>query len=266
MVLKKWGILAFAPPGNCKSLEQAFISYKLLREYKKIEKKYPQLQKRFLYSDEKFSEPIRYRFLQRWRDPYLFTHSLEDGHLRYWNRLNLNTLRYCPIRNCWKSSIDHPLHDCDILCGEAMMVFPATMRGAIGDVEEWLREMLIMHRHRSLRFYFLTQDIAGVNIIFRRTMWEAWAMEKKIGSRDPSPSLPPVKHIWGFYQRRLIDPDLARRDSMDIRLMIKIDEKTPNKEKENTDIRLKLIGSPKIRWISRFKCSLYDTLEDKTKH
>lgn len=263
IVLKKWFVIIFAPPGNCKSLEENRRVYKLIREYYRIEKRYPQLPHRFAFVNEPLTGHIEYRFLKRWRNPQLFTQAFSDGHLRYWKQPA--DLRYCPLLGtCWKCTREkdpepaiHDLHDCDIFCGEGATLFPATMKNAEDDLPLWCKAMLAQHRHRSLRFVLLTQDFMGINIAARRCCWQAWAMEKKIGSRDPSPSLPPVKFIWGWYNLRKIDPDLIRKDAAEVRLLIKTEAGKKEKEKDN---RMKLIGAPRYHWISNFKCKLYDTL------
>lgn len=257
MVLKKWFIIIFAPPGNGKSLEQARISYKLIREYYRLEKRYPQLPKRFLFTNQELGEHIFYRFLKN-RPRDLFKKAIADGHLRIWKQPI--DIRYCPIPNCWRGERVHALHDCDLFADEGATLFPATAKNAQDDLPGWLRTMISQHRHRSIRLVFLTQDFMGINITARRNVWETWAMEKWIGSRDPSPSLPPVKWIWGIYTTRKIDPDLARKEASDVRLLIKTEEAKDSKQQKSE--KIKLVGFPRWRWISRFKCSLFDTLQD----
>lgn len=257
MVLKKWLIIIFAPPGNCKSVEQARLSYKLIREYYRIEKKYPQLPKRFLFTNQELGEHISYRFLKN-RPRDLFLRAYKDGHIKYWKQPE--DIRYCPREHCWKGEKVHPLHDCDLFCDEGSTLFPATMKSAIDDMPGWMKTMIAQHRHRSIRIVLLTQDFMGINIAVRRCVWDTWAMEKWIGSRDPSPSLPPVKWIWGIYTRRKIDPDLARKEASDVRLLIKTESKKKTGVEKSE--KIKLVGSPALHWISNFKCSLFDTLQD----
>lgn len=257
MVLKKWFIIVFAPPGNGKSLEQARLSYKLIREYYKLEKKYPDLPKRFLFTNQELSNHITYRFFKN-RPRDIFKRAYEDGHLKYWKQPE--DIRYCPIKNCYKGDKVHALHDCDLFCDEGATLFPATMRNAIDDMPGWMKTMIAQHRHRSIRIVLLTQDFMGINIAARRNVWETWAMEKKIGSRDPSPSLPPIKFKWGFYIKRKIDPDLARKEASDVRLLIKTE--AAKDKNQFRDTKIKLVGFPIPYWISNFKCSLFDTLQD----
>lgn len=258
MVLKKWFIIIFAPPGHGKSIEQAKLAYKLIREYYKLEKKYPKLPHRYLLTNQPLSQKIKFKFLKRWRKENLFVEAFNNGHLRFWNQPE--ELRYCPIMNCWKDKLPHPIHDCDLFCDEGATLFPATGKGTTDDMPIWMKTLISQHRHRSIRIVLLTQDFMGINITARRCCWEALVMEKRFGSRDPSPSLPPVKWIWGIYTTRKIDPDLARRDAAEIKLIIKADSKKGSEDERKEAMRL--IGMARPHWISRFKCSLYDTLGD----
>lgn len=244
MVLKKWFVIVFAPPGNCKSLEQARLSYNLIKEYYKFEKKYPQLQKRFLYTNQYLNPKIE-----------IFAKALTDRKLLYWD--SAEQLKYCPVVHCYKGELPHLLHDCDLFCDEGATLFPATGKGQDDDMPMWLKKMLAQHRHNSVRVMLLTQDFMSVNIMARRVCWEAWLMEKVIGSRDPSPSLPPVRFIWGVYRQRKIDPELVKKDVVELRLIIKGDKK----KKEELQ-KLKLIGLPKLHLITKFKCFLFDTLQN----
>lgn len=267
MILKKWFVIIFAPPGNCKSLEENRIIYKLLREYYRIEKRYKKylddglMHPRFIFANEPLTENIQYRFLRKRRDPQFFLKAIQDGHLRFWKQPE--DIRYCPLReNCWKvlegkANAIHDLHDCDLFCGEGATLFPATMKNASDDMPLWMKTLIAQHRHRSIRVVLLTQDFMGINIAARRCTWEAWAMEKKFGSRDPSPSLPPIRFIWGIYIKRKIDPDLVRKEAADVRLLIKTEAGKKSDEKNE---KMKLVGRPQLHWISRFKCSLFDTL------
>lgn len=256
MVLKRWFIIIFAPPGNGKSLEQARLSYRLIKEYYHIEKKYPNLPPRFLYTNQLLASHIEFRFPKLGRkDPHIFERAYSEGKLRYWE--HPEQLRYCPVKDCWKDKGTHPLHDCDLFCDEGATLFPATAKGAHDDMPLWLKKLITQHRHNGIRIVLLTQDFMGINITTRRCVWEAWLMEKAIGSRDPTPSLPPIKFIWGWYTKRRIAPELIHKDATDIRITLKL-------EKERTDElqKVKLVGFPKFDWISRFKCSLYDTTQN----
>lgn len=258
LTIKKWFIIIFAPPGQGKSLEGAKLSYKLIREYYRLEKLFGErIKPRYLFTNQFLTENIRYRIF-RWRNKKLFVDAVKDGHLRYWSEPG--ELKFCPVKNCWKDEKPHPLHDCDLFCDEGMKIFPATAKNASDDLELWQKDLIVLHRHRGIRIVLFTQDFMGINITARRCAWEARAMEKKIGSRDPSPSLPPVRWIWGFYTTRKIDPDLARQDAADVRLMIKVEDEKSSEQMEN--VKMKLVGVPMFHWISRFKVSLYDTTQE----
>jgi len=244
MVLKRWFVIIFAPPGNGKSLEQARLSYKLLKEYYKNEKRYPELKPRYLYTNQILNPEVP-----------LIAQALKDNKLRYWN--SADQLRYCTTPDCWLGKDTHILHDCDLFCDEGATLFPATGKGNDDDMPMWLKKLIAQHRHNSVRIVLLTQDFMGVNISARRCCWEAWMMEKLIGSRDPSPSLPPIRRVWGIYSQRRIDPDMVRKDVVELRLTIKTDKG----RKEDLE-KLKLIRAPRWHLITKFKCSLFDTTQN----
>lgn len=248
--LPKWFILIFAPPGNGKSLEQARLSEKVLKEYRHIEKKYPKLAHRILFTNQILNEEYickRNKFTLDWF----------KEHVKYWEQPE--EFRYCLRRNCFiKSNGPHVNHDFDLFCDEGATLFPATAKGAADDMPLWLKKFISQHRHNGVRILLLTQDFMGVNIAARRCLWASWYMKKIIGSRDPSPTLPPVKWIWGLYSKRPIDPDLMKKDFTDVMITIK---KMDDSQAELMD-ELRLIGFPEYHLITRHKCTLYDTRQN----
>jgi len=254
MVLDKWFILIFAKPANCKSLEQARLSEKLFEEYHKVEKKYPNLPHRILLTNQRLSDKLT-------------KIELEHGHLKYWNEPE--EFRYCPRINCWRSPNRHKLHDCDLFLDEGATLFPADYWR---ETPLWLRKMWAQHRHNGLRIVMLTQDFKAIDINCRRMLWTSYYMHKIIGSRDISPTLPPLVKwtiwnyiksffggadcIWGVYTCRKIDPVLMESDPL-IMLSIKMD-----KEKKIGLQQMKLVGVPKYHFITWHKVNLFDTTQD----
>lgn len=252
LVLKKWFIIIYAPPGNCKSIEQARLSEKLVKEYYKIQKRYPFLRRRYLFTNQELN------LSNKW-----FKKAYAEGLLRFWKEPD--QLRYCATPKCFLGDSLHKLHDCDIFCDEGATIFPATGRSSGDDMKPWQRELCTLHRHYSVRIVLLTVDFMAINITARRVAWDAWMMTKVIGSRDPSPSLPPIKFIWGIYNQRRIDVDLLKKDAIEVRLIVKESDKTTENSQEETKRtiyeRIKMIGKPRLHLITRHKCSLYDTLQ-----
>jgi hypothetical protein len=256
-VLRYWFILIFAKPGNCKSLEQARLSEKLLKEYRKTEKKYPELPHRVLFTNQ--------RLCQELEDKELF--DLEknpQGHLRYWE--NPKDFRYCPRVDCWLKSGKHKLHDCDIMIDEGGTLFPADK---FADTPMWLRKMWAQHRHNGIRIVMLTQSFKNIDINCRRMLWKAYYMQKRIGSRDITPTLPPLKPwtilnfltpcastVWGIYTKQEIDPEIMENDPMTMLAMHMSEEKEKNMQE------MKLVGHKEMHLITWHKISLYNTMQD----
>lgn len=247
--LPKWFIIIFAPPGNGKSLEQARLSYQILREYQYIEHQYPNLKHRYLFTNQILNKSYICKKLKLTSEWY-------DAHVLFWEQPN--QLRYCPIKNCWKGVGLHKLHDCDLSCDEGATLFPATSKGNTDDMPLWMKKLIAQHRHNGIRIILLTQDFMGINISARRCVWDAYYMHKIIGSRDISATLPPPKFIWGWYTKQKISPDLIKADSNSVI----IDIQMAGEEKKKALKDLKLIGHKSIFWIGKHKCSLYDTTQD----
>jgi hypothetical protein len=245
--LPYWFILIFAPPGNGKSLEQARLSDLVLREYLYTEKKYPDLPKRFLMTNQQLvlSDVLKQKVLY-WEHP-------ED-------------IRYCPRVDCWKMKDIHVNHDVDIFIDEGSTLFPADGWSL---TPMWLRKMWAQHRHNGIRIVMLTQDFMAIDINCRRMLWQSYFVNKIVGSRDISPTLPalskwtiqnflnPLKHVvWGIYSSRRFDPLIMRNDALAM-LTIQLDEKL---QEDYAD--LKLIGGSKLHLITWRKIQLYDTTQN----
>jgi len=207
---KSWFTLIYARPGNCKSLEQARISFSLFMEYHYTEWRYPTLPKRILLTNQILNKTITDK-------------ESKHGHLLYWD--NPEFLRYCPRgRKCYKffnknlgeAEERHSMHDVDILIDEGASLFPAD---GYKDTPMWMRKLWSQHRHNGIRIVMLTQDYRGIDINIRRMLWTAYHMTKVCGSRDISPTLPPLVKwtilnflnpfktvIWGLYYKRKISP------------------------------------------------------------
>lgn len=265
MILKYWFILIFAPPGNGKSLEQARISEKLFQEYKKTEKKYPELKSRILVTNQILNF-----------DNFKIKNFDIIKHHKFF--IDPKELRYCFRPDCWKVPLPngerHILHDVDILIDEGSTMFPAD---GWDKTPFWLRKMWAQHRHNGIRIVMLTQDYMAIDINCRRMLWQSYHMKKYMGSRDISPTLPalskwtilnflnPKKRVvWGVYGRRRFDPLVMKMDTMNV-LTIDLDEKI--KKEFNPGYKhplktLKLVGGSEWHLITWHKINLFDTTQN----
>lgn len=253
---KNWFILIFAPPGNGKSIEQARISYYLLREYFYTEKHYPQLPKRFLFTNQT---------LRRGFDA-IIDRGFDTGHILEWDEPD--QFRFCPRKECWKGLQQHRLHDCDLMVDEGSTLFPAD---GYANTPMWLRKLWAQHRHNGIRIVMLTQDYEAIDINCRRMLWKTFFVQKRIGSRDITPTLPPLYRwtifnflnpkrdvIWGVYTSQEMSPTLIKNKPETL-LQLQLN---PEGDQAKKMEEVELIGWPKPHVISWWKCNLYDTTQD----
>lgn len=169
-----WITFTYGRPGEGKSLDTAKTVLELFEEYERIEKKYPKIPKRVLWSNMKFSKEIEKKYLHK--------------KLEYWE--NPRQL--------------YNLKDVDIIWDEIARHLPADKWG---DTPDELRTLFAQHRKKGIRIFANTQDYKAVDINFRRMVGTAYKVKKIIGSRDISVSLPPVKYIWGVILKREFNPE-----------------------------------------------------------
>jgi len=195
--------------GSGKSLLGAKDMLDLLKEYKEVEKKYPQLKKRILLTGERLSADIEkdelvygYNFETKQQDILLN----KEGHLYNWN--SPKQLKYCPRPNCWLNDTDlskygveyehqnnpdkkHPLHDADIYWPEVSNHFSAE-QSAKGETPRWVKSMLSYCRKRALRIFMDCQEYDDLAISFRRQLkgGKVFWCTKLYGSRDITASKP----------------------------------------------------------------------------
>jgi len=90
--------------------------------------------------------------------------------------------------------------------------------GAVLDSRMWeslpleLRRFLQQHRHRGVSIYGNCQEFNDIDTAVRRLTEELIYLRKIIGSRDPSPTAPPVKFIWGLIVELVLDPRSYEED------------------------------------------------------
>lgn len=130
-----------------------------------------------------------------------------------------------------------PLLDSDVFWDEMPAHLDAT---AWADMSFELKRWLQQHRKRGVEIWGTAQSFSQVDISARRLVSTLKWLSKKMGSPDPSPTSPPLKHIWGWGIARDVDP-------------IDFDEDKPT-----------FIGLPSFYLISRSLCETFDTRQDIT--
>lgn len=94
------------------------------------------------------------------------------------------------------------LKDVDVMVDEVAVYLPADKWK---DTHFEVRRMLAQHRKRGLEIYANTQDYRMVDINFRRMVKVVRSVKKMMGNPDPSPTLPPIRRIWGVILVRELD-------------------------------------------------------------
>jgi hypothetical protein len=119
-------------------------------------------------------------------DP-LIKHSLDNGFLEY-----------------WEDPEELPgMINCDVIWEEM---------GAHVDSRSWeqlplpLRRWLQQHRHRGVEIYGNCQDFSDIDVAVRRLVGSLLYITKIMGSRDPSPTTPPPRFVWGIVYKSYLDP------------------------------------------------------------
>jgi hypothetical protein len=104
----------------------------------------------------------------------------------------------------WKDPLQLvQLRDCDIFWDEISTHMDATQWATLPlEVKRFLQQ----HRKKGIDIFGTTQTFASVDVSMRRLVDNLYICYKIIGSRNPSPTKPPVKHIWGFIWMRQLDP------------------------------------------------------------
>jgi len=126
-----------------------------------------------------------------------------------WTNLELSTKfknKWSRFLNTWGTTSQLiGLRDVDIFMEEIGIYF---------DAQKWKdttseeKRFFALHRHYGIDVYGNTQDFSQVDISVRRMTQKLYYLRKLIGSRDPSPTKPDIKHIWGlvwFFKLNPID-------------------------------------------------------------
>lgn len=156
-------------PGSGKSLRTAKATLFLLQRNKRWYKKSKILRK--VMTNIKLSEAVEKKFegfYQYWKDPEELINFKE----------------------------------CDVIIDEIATYFDSTQWKEMSlDIKRWLQ----LHRHFGVEIYGNTQTFSTIDISFRRLTDELYLLKKLVGSREPSNTRPPIRHIWGIILIRKLD-------------------------------------------------------------
>jgi len=149
-------------PGQGKSLYTARLARKLILRNKKFFKRTGTV--RPVVSNIKFSENFE---------------AQHEGFIKYWT-----------------STEDIvKLKDCDLLWDEIATELDSR---SFSSLSEDLKRFLSQYRKRGVDIYANTQDFSMIDMRARLMVTRVATIFKILGSRDPSPTKPPIRYIWGL--------------------------------------------------------------------
>jgi hypothetical protein len=160
-------------PGQGKSLYTARLARKLLKRNKKWFEKTGIL--RPIYSNIKFSEDFEME---------------GNNFIRYWSNVDEIT----------------KITDSDLLWDEIATELDSRNFTNLSDE---LKRFLSQYRKRGVDIYANTQDFSMIDMRARLMVTRVATLGKLLGSRDPSPTKPDVKYIWGLVVIREVEDILT---------------------------------------------------------
>jgi len=169
-------------PGSGKSVTTAKYAIKIL--YRNLDWYRKSGTVRKIYSNIKFNDETVEQII----DTYPETSGIaNDEFVRYWeDPFELVSLR-----------------DCDVVWDEVATHLDSTQWANVPlELKRWLQQ----HRKFGIQIWGNTQVFPQIDISMRRLTSEVITLWKPFGSRDPSPTTPPVTRVWGLIIGRSVDP------------------------------------------------------------
>lgn len=106
------------------------------------------------------------------------------------------------------------LKDCDVFIDEIARFFDASQwQNTPLSLKAWLQQ----HRKLGINLYGNAQDFGQVDIAYRRLTSTLFYLVKIVSSRDPSPTRPPIKRVWGLSVVYTIEPTDYKEDQKENR-------------------------------------------------
>jgi len=165
-------------PGNGKSLYTSRIVRKLVKRNIKWFEKSGVI--RPIYSNLKFSEAFE-------ESATITVRKEVDG--------DWQTEKVCLVRYWLNVDEVSKLRDCDLIWDEIATEMDSRTFSALSDE---VKRFLSQYDKRGVEIYANTQDYSLIDLRARLFVTRVATMVKLIGSPRPSPTKPPVKHIWGL--------------------------------------------------------------------
>jgi len=166
-------------PGSGKSIDTANRAMQLLKRNYRWWKKTGQVRK--VISNIKFSEFVEKKY---------------GSFIGYWD----DPLEICAMK------------DVDIIWDEIATHLDSTQWQ---NLPLGVKRFLQQHRKRGIDIYANTQSFKTIDVSMRRLVERLYFLQKLFGSRSPSATRPPVRFVWGFVLKRLVDPDSYEGEKVD---------------------------------------------------
>jgi hypothetical protein len=243
---RNWTTIYYGARGSGKTLHQATEVKKTLEYLTKFYSKKDLINKKeraIIFTNQKLSKELENLYLNK----YLY----------YWE--NIEDIRYCPRKDCWRGKQKHPLHGAYVIFDDITTILPPDSWNI---TPQWLRKYFFLGRHYGIHILANLQDPFAVDVNFRRCVDMAYRFHKIISSRDPDETKKPLKFIYGLYIRRRIPAEWLWRIG-------DMSEGEIQAQKEMAD---RVEGSPfrdifiaSRHLITANKTKIYDTLADVAK-
>lgn len=197
-------------PGQGKSLYTAKKAKELVQRNKKYFKKTGKVRK--IYSNVKFSQDFENSSMVNLND-YCDSCDNQD----YFIRKNSSGIccddrserepELVPLIHYWdKVNQITEMRDADLLWDEIATELDSRN---FANLSEELKIFLSQYRKRGVDIYANTQDYSMVDMRARLMVTSIKSLKKLIGSRDPTPTKPEIKRIWGIVLIREVEEILA---------------------------------------------------------
>lgn len=186
-----WTSLYYGARGSGKTLHQAREMLALLRYLHKLYKKRPLVHRAIVITNQKLAPELERLYLNK--DVFYF----DDN--------DIETMRFCPRKNCWRGLDLHKIHGCYLFIDDISNILPALDWQT---VPKWLRRLWVQGRKRGVHFVATLIDPFDLVVQARRCTDIAYKFRPIFKTRDPDETMPALKHIFGWYQRRVISAEM----------------------------------------------------------
>jgi len=243
--LRYWGVLYYGEGSEGKTLHQAFEVQKIFRYWRWLYKKFPHLKRGIVLTNQ-----------------VLTPEALRGNEEFYYHFDQGSEMRFCPRKNCWRGTKKHMLHGAVVVLDDVSTFLPPDQWQ---NTPLWMRKQWSQCGHLGIHFLFNCQEPMAYDINARRQTRLAFGFFKVFGNRRPDETAVPIKRIYGLYIRRKIKAkwlwqfgNLEPEQIADLKEGLKARAQLVGQKR----VPFRGIWKPYFHLITKWKTSLYDTLQD----